>query len=296
MHDSYVTELPDGRDLGWCELGDPSGVPVIAFHGTPGSRLQMAILDLPMQKAGVRFVCPDRPGYGLSTFQPSRRLLDWPHDVAYLADHIEIDRFALMGVSGGGPHAAACAAVLGDRVTALAIVSGVGPLSASAAIKGMTRSNKIFTALLQRKSFVSRIIITLGVDALCRWPARALNFWLKHLPPSDAAILCRPDVRDMAELDAARSPRSIGKSAAQDFELFATDWGFDLGTIKVPVDIWQGSADLNVPPQHARLLQAAIPGSVLHEIVGEGHFMIIDHIEEISSVLKCGTKRSIDGS
>jgi len=92
MRDSRVTVLPDGRDLGWLELGDPEGVPVFAFHGTPGSRLQFEIEDSPIRAAGLRLICPDRPGYGLSTFQLGRRLVDWPADVAYLADHLGIDR------------------------------------------------------------------------------------------------------------------------------------------------------------------------------------------------------------
>src|SRR5690242_10978716 len=125
MRDSHVTVLPDGRDLGWMELGTSSGSPVFAFHGTPGSRLQFEIDDAPIRAAGLRLICPDRPGYGLSTFQPGRRLTDWPADVAYLADHLDIDRFAVLGTSGGGPHAAVCAALLGNRVTAAAIVSGV---------------------------------------------------------------------------------------------------------------------------------------------------------------------------
>jgi pimeloyl-ACP methyl ester carboxylesterase len=85
MNDSHVTVL--GRDLGWLELGQPDGTPVFAFHGTPRSRLQLTLDKTSIRDAGVRLVCPDRPGYGLSTFQPGRRLIDRPRDVAHLADH-----------------------------------------------------------------------------------------------------------------------------------------------------------------------------------------------------------------
>jgi pimeloyl-ACP methyl ester carboxylesterase len=280
--------LPDDRDLGWLELGDGAGTPVIAFHGTPGSRLQMAVDESPLRDAGIRLICPDRPGYGLSTFQPGRRLVDWPRDVGELADHLGIDRFAVMGISGGGPHAAVCAALGGDRVTAAAIVSGVGPLADPEAAEGMMRSNRILTALSRRRSPVVHVALALQVGMARRWPNRALEFMVKQLPPGDVAVLSRPEVRAIFERDATHTSRTAAKAAAQDFQLFATDWGFDLATIGIPVHIWQGDADRNVPPQHARLLHNAIPGSVLHEFAGEGHFMAFDHLEEIATSLKAG--------
>jgi len=286
MRDSCVTVLPDGRDLGWLEVGDPEGTPIFVFHGTPGSRLQVAIEDPRMSASGLRLVCPDRPGYGLSTFQRGRRLVDWPRDVAYLADHLGIDHFAVMGISGGGPHSAVCAALLSDRVSSAAIVSGVGPLADPRAVEGMMRPNQILTGLSRRGSRIPRVVFDAMVVAQRRWPERAFNMLLKQLPPVDAAIVSRPEVRALLEADALRSSRTAGAAAAQDFELFCGDWGFDLGAIQVPVHIWQGDADVNVPPHHARLQHEAIPGSVLHEFPGEGHFMAFDHLDEISSALK----------
>ena len=206
MRDSCVTVLADGRDLGWLELGDPAGMPVFAFHGTPGSRLQLAIDDAPIRAAGLRLICPDRPGYGLSTFQPGRRLVDWPADVVSLADHLGIERFAVMGISGGGPHSAVCAALLGDRVDSAAIVSGVGPLADPRAIEGMMRANQIFTALARRRSRVLEVVFRLQVSALRRWPSRALDLMVKQLPPADVAILARPEVRELFKMVLEKTP------------------------------------------------------------------------------------------
>jgi pimeloyl-ACP methyl ester carboxylesterase len=104
-----VFRLRDGRALGYAEYGDPGGTPVFFFHGSPGSRLQRHPDASIASELGTRIITIDRPGYGLSDFQPERTLLDWPADVAQLADALHIERFAAIGLSGGGPYLLACA-------------------------------------------------------------------------------------------------------------------------------------------------------------------------------------------
>ncbi|HKH87682.1 MAG TPA: alpha/beta hydrolase [Acidimicrobiales bacterium] len=285
MVDSHVTVLRDGRDLAWLEVGDPAGVPVFVFHGTPGSRLLVTTSDEVGRSAGARLICPDRPGYGLSSFQPGRRLVDWPGDVAALADHLGIDRFAVMGLSGGGPHSAVCAALLHDRVSTAAIVSGVGPLSDPNAMEGMMRFNRLLTGLSRRRSPLVRLVLGPQTAIARRWPQQGMDFFMKQLPAPDAAVLSRPEVRALFVDEATKTPRTAARAAAQDFELFSQDWGFALRDISVPVHLWQGDADVNVPASHARIQHEAIPGSVLHECPGEGHFLAFDHLGEILEIL-----------
>ena len=285
MTDSRLMVLEDGRDLGWLEIGDPQGHPILAFHGTPGSRLQMAIGDDDMRQAGVRLVCVDRPGYGLSTFQPHRRLVDWPRDVVQLADHLDIERFAVMGVSGGGPHSSVCAALLGDRVTAAAVVSGVGPLDDPAATEGMMASNRAVGSLARRAPWALRPLAATQIAIYRRWPLQGIDLMKRQLPAADVALLDRTDVRELFERDVTRASRTTARAMVQDFEVFTGPWGFDPGSITIPVHIWQGDEDVNVPPNHARLQHAAIPGSVLHWLPGEGHLYCIDRMSEIASVL-----------
>jgi pimeloyl-ACP methyl ester carboxylesterase len=286
MPDSHVMALADGRDLGWLELGDARGFPVLYFHGTPGSRLQLSFGDAPLRAAGIRLVACDRPGYGLSTFQDDRRLVDWPGDVVQLADHLGLDRFSVMGVSGGGPHAAVCAALLAGRVQSAAIVSGVGPMSDPEAAEGMTRSNQVIARLARRRSRILRFGAALQLDVVRRWPERLIPLMDRQLPQADVDVLSRPEIRALFVDDARRMSRTASRAMVQDFELFASDWGFELFEIAIPVQLWQGDVDANVPPSHAVLLQHAIPGSVLHECPGEGHFLVVDHLVEIATALR----------
>jgi pimeloyl-ACP methyl ester carboxylesterase len=95
--------LPDGRTLAYAEYGNPCGKPVFFFHGTPGSRF-FRPPDRITSRVGVHLICMDRPGYGLSTFQPGRRIVDWPEDILQLADFLGLDKFVVAGHSGGGPR------------------------------------------------------------------------------------------------------------------------------------------------------------------------------------------------
>jgi pimeloyl-ACP methyl ester carboxylesterase len=281
LPDSHVTVLPDGRDLGWLEVGPPDGEPVFAFHGTTGSRWHFTVDDGPVAAAGVRLIVPDRPGYGLSSFQTGRRLRDWPDDVAFLADHLGLRDFSVMGVSGGGPHVAACARFLPARVRAAAIVSGVAPLADPGVQEGMTPTNQWATALARRAPLVLWPMFW-GMGAIGkRWPDRAVQVMAKEMPPADVAVLTRPAVRDAFLRDLRHSSSTTAQAGAQDFRLFARDWGFRLEDITVPVHIWQGDADRNVPPAHARRLADRIPGSVLYEIPGEGHMLFVDLMPDI---------------
>lgn len=278
--DSHITELPDGRELAWLEVGDPDGAPVLAFHGTPGSRFGVAFDEAAVTESEVRLIAPDRPGYGLSTFQPGRRLPHWAEDVRRLADHLGLDRFAVIGHSGGGPHAAACAALLHDRLTAAALVSGVAPLGAAGSEEGMMPFNQMSVRLGRRSPVLLRPVFRL--TALARhWPERALDAMLRQLPAPDQAVLSRPEVRAAMERDVRHWGPSTGRAAAQDFELFIAEWGFALEDISVPVHVWQGTADVNVPAAHGRRLAERIPGATLHECGDEGHFLVADHFGEI---------------
>ena len=125
--DDQMITLSDDRRLGYAEYGDPQGWPLMFFHGTPGSRVMARFAGPKARELGLRLIAPDRPGFGLSDFQPQRRLLDWAKDVEELADALNLEQFSVVGVSGGGPYVAVCAWKLGERLISAGIVSGLAP-------------------------------------------------------------------------------------------------------------------------------------------------------------------------
>ena len=156
--------LPDGRDLAYEEYGDPAGFPVLSFHGGLSSRLlDSAPAHQAARVAGVRLLSPDRPGIGLSTYQRGRRLVDWPADVAHLTDALGIERFAVMGWSAGGAYAVVCAAKLGRRVTAAALLSSAVPLDQYGTTRGLSFEDRVLLVLSRRMPWLAAAVMKVSV-------------------------------------------------------------------------------------------------------------------------------------
>jgi pimeloyl-ACP methyl ester carboxylesterase len=167
--------LADVRGLGYAEWGDPGEPPVLYFHGTPASRLDpVCFPDAPAQ-AGVRLISVDRPGIGLSSFKRHRKIADWPADVAELADQLELERFGVVGWSGGGPYALACAASIAHRLSGAVSVAGVGRGDRPGALDGMSRQEARLTRLCQKAPPVARLVLGIVFKASRAKPEQAFK-------------------------------------------------------------------------------------------------------------------------
>ena len=271
--------LPDGRRIGYLESGAPGGLPVFAFHGLPGSRRQRHPDASLARAAGVRVLQLERPGFGLSSPSPGRRLLDWPRDVAACADVLGIDRFAVAGISGGGPYAAACAHALGDRVLRTAIVSGVGPPGSMP--RGMIPLARLGFALAPRWPGAVRAVIRPFAGVAVSAPHRYLDHITAQMAAADRPILARPEVRAMFAQDYQAAFAQGVRAFSEDLAILAAPWGFAPGAIAVPLALWHGDADRMVPASASRVLAAAIPGAEARFHPGEGHFMVFDRWAEV---------------
>ena len=280
--DTTVFVLADGRELAWIEYGSPSGVPVIALHGSPGTRYIFEPTAPIAARSGVRLVAIDRPGYGHSTHHPGRTLESGAHDVAQLVDHLGIDRFAVIGTSSGGPNAASCARFLGERLIGCAIVSGPAPPEAKVAADEMLRSNRIFPRLTRITPRLFAFVFQAGMRQSVRNPERTLEWMIRNLPPCDAAVTQRPEVNAALRTDFARpvSP-TAARAAVQDVQLEQRPWGFRLADIAIPVHVWHGDLDRNVVVENGIYQASHIPHATLHQVPGAGHWLFCTYFGEI---------------
>jgi pimeloyl-ACP methyl ester carboxylesterase len=234
----------------------------------------------------VRLITVDRPGYGLSTFQPGRRLLDWPGDIAQLADHLGLRKFAVAGHSGGGPYVAACAYKLPDRVTAAAALSSAGPVEAPGATLGMSAINRAgFTYGRFLPWPFWRLLIWIIYHRKRDNPAAAMDRETGHRPSADDVQISRPEVRKICLLSEIEAFRPGLRGFAWDARLLTKTWGFRLDKIVLPFYLWHGTADNLTSVAMANYMTRQIPLAHLCLCEGEGHLLLFQHWEEILTKL-----------
>ena len=267
--------LPDGRKLAYEEYGDPDGHPVLSFHGGLSSRLDAAPAHQAALTLGVRIVSPDRPGMGLSTYQPGRRLLDWPDDVRALTDALGIDRFAVMGWSSGGPYAAVCGARMSARVTAVGLLSSAVPFELVGTTKGLARDDRVLLFLVRWAPWLASALLRISIADASE--PRLYREIRRSFPAVDRAALDERGSISEAVAFVKESVRQGTAGCLQDYRIFGDPWGFDLGEVTAPVHIWEGSEDHTGPPDYRELLLRRLPRAQLTVVPGEGHLSLLPH-------------------
>jgi pimeloyl-ACP methyl ester carboxylesterase len=286
-----VMRLADGTRIGYAEFGHMQGRPVLAIHGTPGSRHMFALTDQPARERGLRIIAPERPGYGLSDYRRKDALMHTAEDVAALTDALGLERFALIGVSGGGPHAIATAASMPDRVALLALISPVGPVAECHRCIRMTPMHRlVFTRMGRSKRACASFFWSLR--GVVRWaPGIAHAALMRRVTPSDRKILTRPDVRANLRAAIKEGLRPGINGALQDLRLFCGPWGLTLAEIDVPTVMWQGSDDTIVPPAAAYHLAEALPNCRLDVVQGAGHYWVFAQFARVLDAVQGALRR-----
>jgi pimeloyl-ACP methyl ester carboxylesterase len=271
--------LGDGRRLGYCEYGAPDGTPVFFFHGWPGSRLDFGPNDEAASDAGARVIAVDRPGIGRSDHQQGRKVLDWPTDVADLADSLGLERFAVLGFSFGGPYARACAYALPERVTRAGLVSSLGPVDDPDARRGMPAATRYGLAAARVLPLLARPMVSLTARQARR--GRMVDQLSRSMSPPDAEVLRRDDVRDGLAKSLAESFRQGIAPATWDGVAVARGEGFALEDVRAEVIIWHGEQDRSDPVAMARAQEQRLPRLRAHYYADDGHLIFFSRISQI---------------
>lgn len=276
--------LKDGRTLAYTDQGDLSGQPIFFVHGNPGSRLSLHPDTSIAQGLGVRLITPDRPGYGLSDFQPDRNLLDFPLDITELADSLGLDTFSLLGYSAGGPYVAACAYKIPHRIKRATIVSGVSPFDRKGFYEGMNTTWIMAFKISKHLPFwILRAFIWIHTAKVKKNPERAVSDFGSTLTQSDRLIMSRPQVLEAFIKNRLEATRRGAKGWAKESKILTSPWGFNLESISIPIDLWYWQEDMVTPAQMGRYMNVKIPASRLHIFPNGGHLSIIDAWENILS-------------
>ncbi|MCH0539530.1 alpha/beta fold hydrolase [Streptomyces sp. MUM 203J] len=251
----------DGRHLTVERLGDPRGRPVILMHGTPGSRLGPAPRGMVLYQRGTQLIAYDRPGYGGSDRLPGRSVADVVQDVTAIADALGLDRFAVVGRSGGAPHALACAALLPERVTRAATLVTLAPRDADGLdwFAGMTPHNVREYQVATRDPEGVAARLTPRAEAIRANPVQLLEDLRRELTAPDRLVVKDAGVRSMLLRNYQEALRRSPYGWIDDALAFCSPWGFDPADIPGEVLLWHGEQDVFSPPSHSRWLAARIP-------------------------------------
>lgn len=282
MAENNTVTLRDGRILGYAEYGDPKGKPIFYFHGWPASRLQARIADKSAKTLRIRLLSIDRPGFGLSTYQEKRTILDWSDDVGEFADILHIKKFAVMGVSGGGPYAAAIAYKIPQRLTRVGVVVGLAPTWIPDNLKGSSFTARFCWGNYAKYSSL-RYLASLNyfISAYFR-PLSYINAIItRSRADKKASYRIVKEFRRDAFTNHKETFRQGINGPMADLDLYTRDWGIEFDDIKTKVYLYYGEEDKNVSLNMGKFYHRHIPDSVLKVYPKEGHLCAVTHQEEI---------------
>jgi pimeloyl-ACP methyl ester carboxylesterase len=280
---TYTVRTAEGRRLSTQVYGDPDGWPVFLLHGTPGSRKGPHPRAAVLHRLGVRLISFDRPGYGGSDRLEGRQVVDVAEDVLAIAGAYGVKRFSVVGRSGGGPHALACAALLPEHTVRAAVLVGLAPREADGLdwYDGMAQSNVLeHTAAAAGFDGISAHL-SAAVDTIRANPASLLSSLQEDLPDLDRRVVADHGIRAMLVESYAEALRTSAYGWIDDALAFCSPWGFDLSSVTVPVLLWHGAGDVFAPASHARWLAGRIPGATAVVQANAAHFGALDVLPDV---------------
>lgn len=277
-----------GAPLGKPDVpGAPSRKPVFYLHGTPGSRVGPRPTNRQLDALNVSLITFDRPGYGRSDRKKNRKVADVASDVEAIADSLGVREFAVLGRSGGGPHALACASLLSERVTRAAALVSLAPREAVGLewFNGMAQSNKeTYTTAEEDPEKLSMFLVEEAARIYAD-PASHVAVLTPEMPEADRLIVADKGVRALLALNFATGLRDSAEGWIDDVLAFCSPWGFDPSDITKPVYLWHGQDDVFSPISHTRWLADRIRGALADYPADRAHFGALEVVPRVLSWL-----------
>lgn len=260
----------ENQKLGIYEYGTETDHVVFYFHGFPGSRLDGFLFNFNSVATdlGLKIIAIDRPGIGNSDFKPNRKLQDWNVDVCKIADHLKINKYSVLGISGGAPYALSVAFGLSERLYTVSIVSGMGPYQYKESLVG--------SAMLipKLKGLLRRIIVWFMKMGIYKNPENFKNRICSTLPVSDNQYLISSGKLQHIVTAFQEAFKQGLKGYLHEAKIYKCKWDFDIKSIKSKVYLWHGIDDKNVSVELARRIASEIPNCQATYIENEGHFSL----------------------
>jgi pimeloyl-ACP methyl ester carboxylesterase len=284
-------KLTDSRQIAYCEYGDPKGKSVLYFHGTPGSRYEPRLGDQAGKEYGYRILALDRPGMGCSDYVRGRRLLDWPKDISEVVAHLEIEKFGVIGVSGGGPYALACGYALPDRLEFMVLMGSWGPVSEDPALwKAMAPLDRFFGKLSKYAPWMFYVPFSfLGYAAKKMSPQSFIKSLESSMSSADRRLMSDEEMARFFAEDVKEAFRQGVRGPADDAIILYGEWGFGVEEVEVAVDLYHGEEDKFAPFSYAKYLDEKLPNSKLHSYPGKGHLFVMKSFGQVfEHVLQVG--------
>ena len=287
-----LVRLPDGRRLAWSSAGPPDGLPVVYLHAAIGTPLRASVsLHALTNRLNVRHIAVSRPGFGQSDACPGRRLVDFTADIERLADRLRLGRFAVIGVSAGGPYAIACAHALGDRVPVVAAVSSLSPLGPPHAGRAMPAHLRLALRVLVRHPHLAERAGGSLLRFLECHPRAVARLARTGARGSDRDLLAAEDVGGAAVESFLAAAGGGVRGMIDDYVICCSSWGFDPGDVRGEVHVWHGEQDRFVPVEQARALARALPCCRSYFDADDGHFFFQRRLAQVLEELVAATQR-----
>ncbi|KST66372.1 hypothetical protein BC008_26245 [Mastigocoleus testarum BC008] len=281
--DTQYVRVDDGRQIAYCEYGDPQGKPVFYFHGTPGSRYEPSFGDRAGKEYGYRIIALDRPGMGRSDYVKNRRLLDWSQDVKEVAKQLGVRRFGVIGASGGGAYTLACSYAIPELLEFSVVMGSWGPVATEPKLwEEMAPLDRFFAKLSKSAPWIFYVPFSfIGYAAKRMSPQGFMKSLESSMSVADKLLAADEELAQFYADDIAEGFRQGVRGPADDAIILYGEWGFRVEEIKIEVHLFHGEEDRFAPYSYAAYFDEKIPQTKLNRYPKEGHLFIVQLFDDV---------------